>query len=840
MADENGQIAPDAMRTARAQRQANLDHWDAVDDGGIGPFTWTERGPGNIGGRCRSIVIHPTIPSRIYVGSVGGGVWRTVDGGTTWEPLGQRMGNIAIGCLAMSPTAPNTIYAGTGEGYNNIDAIRGEGIWRTTDGGNTWTQLPSTVNFGNTNRIAISPTNANVILAATGGGIQRSTDGGTTWTTELTGTALQVLFDPTDGNKAVASVNNSIRYSTNGGDTWLTGAGGYPTTDRTEICYAPANANWVYANIVRRDTGVTPNTFTVECWRSTDGGANWSARTTAANAISNGAQWWYDNCIWVDPTNSNNILVGAVVIWRSTDGGATFTAISRGGMNNSDPHSDVHFFANAPGYGTTNTTLYVATDGSLYRTNNVLTATSTTGWTRLDAGLQCIQYYGVDGLASGVYVGGTQDNGTHAIQAGNLSATLVERNADGTYAAIDANDPSYIYGATQFLAMFRSTDGGATVAAIRSGLTDVGEGNSAFVAPFILAPSNSNVLYAGGRDVWRCGNAKAVTPTWSSIRPALPLTAVPFVSALATSPFNSATLWVGYDNGYVARTIDANATTPTWTTIDTNSAGRNPLPNRFVTDIAVDPINTNRAIVTLGGFFANNVWLTPDNGTTWNNISGTGTTALPSAPVYAVAIHPTLPGRYYVATQVGVFATSNGGDDWSTSHDGPNDAAAYDICFLKGSTDILVGTHGRGMWTSPIREPGVANIGAGCAGSNGTPVLSATGPRIGFSFDISASNLVVGQPAWLVQGVSTTTWFGNALPFELTPLGAPGCFLRVSADIIRDVNVSPTGTLRTSMPIAANTALLGRQIHLQMFSNDPTRNAWGKVSSNALTLTIGQ
>jgi hypothetical protein len=144
------------------------------------------------------------------------------------------------------------------------------------------------------------------------------------------------------------------------------------------------------------------------------------------------------------------------------------------------------------------------------------------------------------------------------------------------------------------------------------------------------------------------------------------------------------------------------------------------------------------------------------------------------------------------------------------------------------------------MWTSPIREPAVTDLGAGCAGSNGTPVLSATGPRIGYNCEISARNLWNNQPAWLVQGVSATTWFGNALPFELTPLGAPGCYLRVSADIIRDVSVSGIGTFTTTLPIAANTALLGRQIHLQVFANDPTRNAWGKVNSNALTLTIGQ
>ena len=156
-------------------------------------------------------MIHPTITSRWYAGSVGGGVWRSNFSGATWEPIADEMSNLAIGCMTFDPANADIIYAGTGEGFGNGDSIRGDGIWRSLDGGDSWAQLPSTDNadFDYVTRIAVSPSNSANILASTANGVFRSTDSGASWTRELTLRGLQVAWDPNDSNNAVASVRGT-------------------------------------------------------------------------------------------------------------------------------------------------------------------------------------------------------------------------------------------------------------------------------------------------------------------------------------------------------------------------------------------------------------------------------------------------------------------------------------------------------------------------------------------------------------------------------------------------------------------------------------------------------
>jgi hypothetical protein len=193
--NENGNIPSNALIKAaeqaeklRIERMPGTPPSDLSPAANIDRSLWTWRGPGNVGGRIRSIAIHPTNPQVMWVGSVGGGIWKTTDGGASWQPLDDFMANLAVSTLAIDPTNPNVLYAGTGEGFYNPDSLRGAGIFKTTDGGATWTQLSSTANsdFEYVNRLSISPSNSQVLLAATGTGMFRSTDGGTNWTKVLT------------------------------------------------------------------------------------------------------------------------------------------------------------------------------------------------------------------------------------------------------------------------------------------------------------------------------------------------------------------------------------------------------------------------------------------------------------------------------------------------------------------------------------------------------------------------------------------------------------------------------------------------------------------------------
>lgn len=829
MRNENGRIAADARRVALRQRDANLDHWDGIDDGGIGNLNWIERGPDNLGGRSRALLVDPRDSSRLYAASAGGGIWRSLNGGNSWLPLDEFMGNLAVSSLAFDPVDPDIIYAGTGEGFGNDDAIFGAGIWRTVDAGVTWSQMPTTSGFGNINRIAVSQVDRDVLLIATGAGIRRSDDGGTSWSIVRSGRSLQVLIDPNNANRCVAhssttfagNTTHSIVWSIDGGQTWTPATGGFSPGSRIELAYASSVNNRVYAVIAG-----------FQCWRSDDGGQTWTQRTTAP--IPQASFPWYCNSIWVDPTNSNWVVVGNVGVHRSSDGGQTFTTIGDGGIDTAHPHSDVHGFVPTPLYdGRGNRRIYVCTDGGIWRTNDIRTVTQAVGWERLDRGFRTVQYYGVAGHANGRLVGGTQDNGTHLIQLQSGNAATITYGNDGGNSQIDPVDPDYVYGEWQNLRVVRSTDGGQTALSMQLGLLDAGNCTN-FIAPLVLSTADPNYLFAGGCSVWRCSDANGVLPVWGSIRGPIGEE----VSALATAPSDVDVLWVGYNDGRVFRTANATARTPTWIAVDNNGT-LDPFPDRFVTRILIDRTDPTAAFVAFGGFSSTNLWRTSNNGTTWQNAMGSGVTGLPDAPIYGLAQHPSLTGRYYAATEVGIFGTSDDCANWSTSNRGPADVSCNDVTFLHGSTTLLLGTHGRGMWTSTIFEPEVRSIGPGCAGTAGVPALAATSPRLGGTAAVSASGIVPGQSVWLVQGQSNASWYGSTLPADLTMFQAPGCFLRVRPDIVRDGRASATGDYSVELPILAHTALLGQRFYLQLFPADLAANGFGRTASNALELTIG-
>src|SRR4030095_8302955 len=184
--DENGSIQSDAILNANLQRQRNISFHSLVlhhESEALAPSSWVSRGPNNVGGRPRALVVHPTNPLVLWAGAVGGGVWKSTDAGASWLRLDDFMPSLAVGCLTIDPANPAVLYCGTGEGYFNTDAIKGAGIFKTTDGGATWNRIASTAGWDMVNRIAIAHNNSNLLLAgAQAGGIMRSTNGGATWT----------------------------------------------------------------------------------------------------------------------------------------------------------------------------------------------------------------------------------------------------------------------------------------------------------------------------------------------------------------------------------------------------------------------------------------------------------------------------------------------------------------------------------------------------------------------------------------------------------------------------------------------------------------------------------
>lgn len=677
---------------------------------------WSSLGPGNIGGRTRAIIVHPTLENVLWVGSVAGGVWRSDNGGQSWAPVDDLMANLAVTCMVINPSNPKILYAGTGEGFSNVDAIRGAGIFVTTNG-TSWSQLSATtgVNFQAINRLAISA-NGKILLAATPKGIFRSDDPNRlTWTQVSTAALGDIDFHPTNNTNAIAGgvSDGQAYYSTDGGQVWKTATHTTAWSGRVELTYARKDPSIVYASVQMNNGG--------EIWRSSDGGKSYVLRNTqlanGTHAPYLGDQGWYSNIIWAgDPTNSDLVLVGGLDLYRSTNGGNTLVDISTW-WDKRSAHADHHFILAHPKYnGTTNKTVFFGNDGGIYKADNVATVGNNAqlprinGWKELDNTYGVTQFYGGAGNpTSGTIIGGAQDNGTLRFLPANGSENWTEMfGGDGGFCAADPGDPNCFYGEYVYLNIHRSTDGGVnadyisgqywngtqwTWKPIPYRITDAMSQQALFIAPFVLDPNNSSRILGGALSLWRTNNAKATNtnntgPVWAAIKAGIGKR----ISAIAIALGNSNLVWVGYEDGQVFKTVGGTQANPIWQKMD--HTGANPLtPTRYCTRIIIDPKNNNIVYVTFGGYSRGNVWKTTDGGAKWGNIGN----LLPEAPVRGLAVHPRKTNLLYLGTEVGVFASEDSGATWGPTNEGPTNCSVEELFWMK---EILVCvTHGRGMFT---------------------------------------------------------------------------------------------------------------------------------------------
>ncbi|MDR3690176.1 MAG: hypothetical protein P4L46_12405 [Fimbriimonas sp.] len=824
--DEFGRIPADGLQRALAQkRELARVHPMTSGDG------WIEEGPADLSGRSCCMVIDPNSPQTIWQGSAGGGIWKSTDWGASWVPVGDNLKSLAVNCMTLDPNDKKTLYAGTGEGYFNADEISGFGIFKSTDGGLTWNQLPSTDTFSHVNRIAVMPGNSKVILAtAQYGGIYRSNDGGTTWTSVMWAqSGHAVAFCPSNTQRVIGTIQDydfgsgnwyaSAVVSNDAGVTWKKSTGGlneFVGFNRIETAPVQTDANTVFASV--SDGAI---------WKSTDGGQSYSKVTTNGNS---GASW-YGNAIWVDPTNANRIVVGGVNVYGSTDGGVTLNTIGQGYIQTTQPHPDVHFFMAAPGYdGKSNKTLYVCTDGGLYVAPDITIASTGGGWQRKDQGARTTQYYSICGDGpSGRIVGGLQDNGTQSnLQGSNLAGYIF--GGDGGFVAIDPEQPQYVYGEYIDLQIFRNNDGGTggNVGYIYGGLGDAGS-NANFIAPFILDPNQPQTLLAGGGSLWRTTNARASSPSWSVIRsPGSSL-----ISAIAVAKGNSDVIWVGQNDGVISMTTNGTGANPTWTTI---SSG-NPIPSRYVTRILIDPDNSNIVYATLGGFSSNDIWKTTNGGSTWVSITGSGSAALPQVPVRAIARQPGAPNTLYVGTEIGIFTTADGGQTWSASNSLTANVSVDDLEYMNNSNILLAGTHGRGVWLLPSLSYSISSLTlspTSVVGGNsctGTVTLSQAAAEPGVTVSLSAASKDAQVPDSVVVPAGSTTVTFN--------VGTLGVAKSETVGITATIGSSQMSTNVTLYPAAAQSVSVSPNPVGGGSSSTGTVRLNGKAGAGGAVVNLG-
>jgi hypothetical protein len=707
---------------------------------------WTELGPGNIGGRTLAMVIDPADANTIYAGTADGGVWKTTDG-QNWAPIGDLFPSLAIGSLAMDPANSSVLYAGTGEGSFNGDSVRGAGVFQTVDAGNTWTQMPGTAtpDFYFVNSLAISKTTGH-IYAATGTGVWRFNATAGRWAQLLApqtflGCFSLALRNDTAGNDVLFAgcgsfVQGGIFRNVEAqvvGTPWelvLTNA----AMGRTSLAIAPSNPDVIYAVAASNADG--PNHFynqgLLGVFRSTQGGApgTWQATVTNRSKdlqstllLTNPVilvlslcgfgqgfalnQGWYDIIIAVDPTNSDRVFVGGIDLFRSDDGGKTFGAVSYWWAQ-PDPsynHADQHTLAFHPAYdGSANTTLFIGSDGGVFRTDDALAmsaagpvtllcndANSKVSFTGLNNGFAATQFY--DGTVfpdNATYFGGTQDNGTPLgsdSSGANGWSTIL--GGDGGFVAVDPTHTNVLYAENTGLSIQKSIDGGKTFLGATGGIVDF---NFLFIGPFIMDPTDSQRLWTGGDFLWRTNDGAA---HWSRASAKIVGTKFNAISAIASSPANPNQVLMGTAEGTIHRNsaaLSANG--------NTRWPFAKPRPG-YVSWLAFDPTNPAVAYATYATFGGTHVWMTADGGATWTGIDGTGAGALPDIPVDSIVVDPAHPTNLYIGTDMGIFVSTDGGQSWAIELTGFPDSVADALVMFAdsaGNRSVYAFTHGRGAW----------------------------------------------------------------------------------------------------------------------------------------------
>jgi len=767
---------------------------------------WRSIGPsstngfwGKATGRVFSLLVDPRNSSVVYAGTHGGGVWKSQNGGSTWLPLTDKQASLGAQSLAFDPNNPDIIYVGTGVDY-------GGGILKSTDGGSTWTNYPGPFVgpfgadpiFGGSakiNSIAVNPADSNILLAGTypefqsKPGVFRSTDGGKTWANVLSGTpGHNVAFDPTDGSIAYAALcgqfaGKGIYKSSDAGQTWSLVTGTTPHTLPSssviadcQILVQPSNNSMLFVPIKFNDG-------TRGLFKSIDTGLNWTRLPDPPET----------DVFYTSPSDPNVMFAGGFDLHRSLDGGQTWADISSG-ANGVVLHPDQHSYA----FSADATKLYVGNDGGISSTTSI--SASTVNWANLNSSLADELFYpgiSIEAANKNIGFGGSQDNGTQRY-SGTLAWNTVECG-DGGESAIDPKNPQNVYIACIFSDVKKSTTGGLAFGSFSEANTGIDTSDRAgFIAPLVMDPVNAQRLYFGTYRVYQTTNGAA---SWTAISP--DLTSGGTLTTIAVSPNNANVVYSGSTDSNVW--VSSNALLGGAATWAPRSSG---LPLRYITQIVVDPRNSQTAYVTFSGFSGFNdslghVFKTTNGGSSWKDISG----SLPNVPVNSVVVDPVLANTLYIATDIGTFRTGNSGSSWSPLMNGLPKAIANFLTLHKSSRTLRAATYGRSLFDAhlPIADLAITMT------ESPNPIPHGTN----FDYTIRVTN----------NGPDSA---GSVIITDSVPLGST--FVAVTSSVGTCTHPSAGGTGTVSC--AAGNLLKGASVNVTLTLHD-TAAAGSAVTNTA-------
>jgi photosystem II stability/assembly factor-like uncharacterized protein len=654
-------------------------------------------GPANIGGRTRSIWIDPRNDNVILAAAISGGVWRSETAGTSWKPINDQQESLMASCITHNPFNPDIVYYGTGESRANSADVNGSGVFKSADGGKSFTQLTSTKTRAGFNAIwdiehSLDDTNT-LFVSTHGQGLHRSLDGGTTWEQVFVGgnnIVNDILVMP--GKRILLSMqSNQVYASDSGGKKGTFKLISFPsfpnsgTYGRIQMSNCRKFPNVVYAIF----EGIGFSDPPVRFYKSSNGGRTWIQRS-APSGIGPSYQT-YCLMLGVNANDSNVVVAGGVNIAQSNNGGASWATKTTG---HSDHHCMIPFYKNT-------TEFLVGNDGGVYRYRYSSGAVQAD----LNAGYYTTQFYagafGPDGLVS---ISGAQDNGTSV--ATDILKSRKFYGADGAYAHIGLQDGSIAYFSTQNQGIRRIDNFNPNIPPTFTTAIDdqaFTTDGVAFINPYLMCPEDQNALvYRTNQGVYFSNDAgsswrKLNTGSRSSIK------------ALAISKHSNPVLYYGggsaqlykFENLYTANAgtdVVYNGTVPAKITDD------------YLSSIVIHPNDKYTIFCGFSSLSVNSkIWKASSlDGTTpvWTDISGN---LPPGLPVNSVAVDPAFPDKnIFAGTDFGLYYSTDSGKTWVKEIRIPN-VAVHEIK-MRDDRTLFLYTHGRGMWAISMMPLSSANV----------------------------------------------------------------------------------------------------------------------------------
>lgn len=773
----------------------------------IGPKSTPLNG-GN--GRVNAIRVHPTNSNILFACTPASGLWKTIDGGATWTPISDAIS--ALGCtdVAFDPTNPNTMYLATGDG--DAADVFTLGVYKSTDGGSTWSPTSLVFNLSSNqtlSKILIHPTNSNTIIVGGRAGIYRSTDAGATWTQTMSAGVRDLEFKTDNPSVVFAGgygTNVGLWRSADGGVTWTRNTT-VPSTaaQRVAVGVSSANPNYVYA-LVANDGSVSTTAYGLKgVYLSTDGGLNFSLRFSSTNTLG-----WYtggtgdkDGQGWYD-------LAIAV---SPTDANTVFT----GGVNTWkstdggatwtkntawDAASTATNYVHADIHDLVfvGSTLYSANDGGVFKTTN-----AGSSWTDVSANIANAQLYGLGLSASSAntIVSGHQDNGTNLTTNGTSWSQV--NGGDGMICFIDRTNNNNVFSSIYNGNLYRSTNGGASFSKI---YTVAGGG---WVTPWLQDPVTATTQYAGGTNVVKSTNSGT---TWTTISS---FSGVGTLVSLDVAKTNNQVI-VAASGTKVMKTTNGGTS---WADITTG------LPASVsIQTVHIDVNDANKIYVGLASYTGNSAFVSTNGGTSWTNISA----GMASLPVNCFVTQNNAAGVVYCGNDLGVFFSSNSGASWTSYSNGMPGIIVKDLEIFYPTNKLRAATYGRGIWESNLN------------GVNATPSVSITSPANGAVFgapatitinanatdsDGSVSNVEFYNGTNLLGSDNTApysfTWSGVAVgsysitakAYDNAGASSTSAAVAISVSLANDAGISAIGTPNG----AINTASFTPSITLRNFGS---------------------